>query len=66
VEIFADQDTPLVSLTPVANGKIFNQKSTNLSPVSLTPLAILPPVSTTPTLPVAKFAVVVVVTRGAH
>jgi hypothetical protein len=69
-EIFADQGAPPVSLTQVANGKIFNQKSFNcfiwtpmgcranikinfilqvhLLPVSLTPVANLPPLSLIP------------------
>jgi hypothetical protein len=65
VEIFAAQCAALASLTPVANGKIFNQKSNYLSPVSLTPVANLPPESTTPSVPGAKFAFGVVDTRGA-
>ncbi len=65
MEIFAAQGAALVSLTPVANGKILNQKSTYLSPVSWTPVANLPPVSTAPSVPVAKFAFGVVDTRGA-
>ncbi len=36
--------------------KIFNQKSTNLSPASLTPVKNSPTVSTTPAIPVPKFA----------
>jgi hypothetical protein len=31
MEIFAAQGAPAVSLTPVANGKIFNQKSFQFS-----------------------------------